>query len=339
MVAAAIAFVGWFSGADKRGGRVTVQIVFNSSVSGLSRGAQVLFNGLKVGEVTTIDLMPNDPSQVFALIDVDRRTPLKTNTGARLEYTGLTGVASIALAGGTANASDLVGVDGRPPIINAERSDFQNILETLQSLSGKAQTTLDHIDQLVSANSSSLTQTVKNVETFSKALSDNAGGVQDFLAGIADLGKSIKPLAANLEKLTNDLDARVTAVDPEAVKSFVSNAQELAAKLNKSADKVDTVLTSLNGFLSTTDSKGVFGEVAEAAKSIRKLADNLDQRTKDISAGISKFTGAGLRQYEALAADGRKTLDELNRTLRSFEKNPQQLIFGSKPALPEYSGR
>ena len=123
------------------------------------------------------------------------------------------------------------------------------------------------------------------------------------------------------------------------MKSFVSNAQELAAKLNKSADKVDTVLTSLNGFLSTTDSKGVFGEVAEAAKSIRKLADNLDQRTKDISAGISKFTGAGLRQYEALAADGRKTLDELNRTLRSFEKNPQQLIFGSKPALPEYSGR
>ena len=99
------------------------------------------------------------------------------------------------------------------------------------------------------------------------------------------------------------------------------------------------MLTSLNGFLSTTDSKGVFGEVAEAAKSIRKLADNLDQRTKDISAGISKFTGAGLRQYEALAADGRKTLDELNRTLRSFEKNPQQLIFGSKPALPEYSGR
>jgi phospholipid/cholesterol/gamma-HCH transport system substrate-binding protein len=54
---------------------------------------------------------------------------------------------------------------------------------------------------------------------------------------------------------------------------------------------------------------------------------------------VTKFTGSGLRQYEALASDARRTLDDMNRTLRSLEKNPQQLIFGKKPALPEYGGR
>ena len=93
VIAAAFMFVLWFSGADKPSGRKTYQVVFNGSISGLSRGAWVLFNGLRVGEVTKMDLMP-DPSQVYALIDVDGRVPVKVDTKARLEYQGFTGVAS-----------------------------------------------------------------------------------------------------------------------------------------------------------------------------------------------------------------------------------------------------
>ena len=98
-------------------------------------------------------------------------------------------------------------------------------------------------------------------------------------------------------------------------------------------------MSTLDGALGSGDSKSVIAEISEAAKAFRKLSDNLDTRTKEMSAGINRFTGAGLRQYEALAADGRRTLDEINRTLRSLERNPQQLIFGRKPATPEYSGR
>ena len=58
-----------------------------------------------------------------------------------------------------------------------------------------------------------------------------------------------------------------------------------------------------------------------------------------IAWGRQQFTGPGLRQYEALANDGRRTLEQINRTVRSIERNPQQFIFGSKPAIPEYSGR
>jgi phospholipid/cholesterol/gamma-HCH transport system substrate-binding protein len=75
------------------------------------------------------------------------------------------------------------------------------------------------------------------------------------------------------------------------------------------------------------------------ARSIRRLADNLDKRTQEITAGINRVTGPAVRQYEALAEDGRKTLNDIGRTLRSLEKNPQQLLFGSKPTIPEYSGR
>jgi len=64
-----------------------------------------MYNGLRVGEVTSIQLLANDPSKVTARIDVDASTPMDVDTRARLEFQGLTGVASIQLSGGGRAAS------------------------------------------------------------------------------------------------------------------------------------------------------------------------------------------------------------------------------------------
>jgi phospholipid/cholesterol/gamma-HCH transport system substrate-binding protein len=327
VLVAAFAFVFWFSGSGKQANRKTYRIVFTSSVSGMSRGSWVLFNGLRVGDVTSIDL-GDDPSQVVALIDVDRRTPVKADTRARLEYQGLTGVASVALSGGSADAAALeAGKDGKPPTLFAERSEFQNIVETLQTLSGKVDSLLERTDKLIADNSESISHIIHNTEKFSDAVADNADGIRDFLASLRDAAQSIKPFIDTLNKNRDNVDAIVTS------------ARDLTAKLNKSADKVDSLLASAQGLINQPGSKGMFENVSEAAVSIRDLAKNLDARTKELSAGINRFTGPGLRQYEALAADSRRTLDEISRTVRSFEKNPQQLIFGGKPQIPEYSGK
>ncbi len=420
VVAGAFLFVFWFSGgANKQSGRDTFRIVFSSSVSGLTRGSQVMFNGLKVGEVTTIDLAP-DPSEVYAMIEVDGRTPVKTDTRARLEYQGLTGVGSIALTGGTADAKRLSANRSGVAEIRAERSDFQNIVETLQDLTRKVDSVLNKADTIVTNNVESIGRTVKNVETFTDALAVNAGGVKDFLAGMTDLGTTIRPLSQKLEILSGDLNRLVTAVDPAKVRAIVANAEdfsatlsrnkqnidtllaesakvardlgaqtakldsvmtsaqeiakavdarkvthavdsldrfaavldqnrtnadtvmknaaELTAKLNASADKIDGVLASVQGFLGGPGSTGMFSDIGEAAKGIRKLAENLDLRTKEMTAGIKSFTGPGLKNYEALATEGRRTLDEINRTVRSLGRDPQQVLFGAKPSVPEYGG-
>jgi phospholipid/cholesterol/gamma-HCH transport system substrate-binding protein len=49
------------------------------------------------------------------------------------------------------------------------------------------------------------------------------------------------------------------------------------------------------------------------------------------------LTGPTAREYDALAGDARRSLNELNRTVRSIQQNPQQFIFGSRPAIPEYT--
>jgi len=284
VVLGAFLFIFWFSGGpNKQAGRDQYRVVFTSSVSGLARGSQVLFNGLKVGEVVNIDLAP-DPSEVFAVIEVDRRTPVKTDTRARLEYQGLTGVGSIALAGGSADAPRLEGKDGKVAEIRADRSDFQNIVETLQELTNKV----------------------------------------DRVLGSAD--------PQRIGHMINSLDRFVTTLDDnrDNVAATLKNGAELTAKLNATAERLEVFLGGGKG------QGGIFDDVTEAARSLRQLAESLDRRTKEIGENMKSFTGPGLKQYEALAADARKTLDEINRTVRTIGKNPEQVIFGAKPSVPEY---
>ena len=289
VIAAAFGFVLWFSGAEKPGGRTTYKIIFTGSISGLSDGGVVLFNGVRVGAVTKIDLVPQDPSRVFALIEVDAKVPVRTDTRARLEYTGFTGVASVALTGGALDAPPLPATQG-PAVIVADRSEYQDLVETARRVATQASDFFTKTNRLIDDNSASITASVKNAEKFSDALAANSDGLKDFMGAIADVGKSIRPLTAKLDTLAGD------------------------------ADNV------------------VKGDVAAAAKSIKKAADDLDLRMKEIAANINHFSGSGLRQYEALAVDGRKTLEQLNQAVRSLENNPQQFLFGKSPQIPEYSG-
>lgn len=338
VIAAGFLFVYLISGTSRPAGLQTLRVEFTGSVSGLARGNWVLFNGVRVGEVKDVALVPQDPSRVGAMIEIDARVPIRTDTKARLEYTGFTGVASIALLGGSTDAPPLAkSADGRTPVILAQRSDFQDLLETGRRVATQASDILDKANKILDENSGSITASVKNVQKFSDALAANSDGVKDALAAMSDLGKAVGPLSAKLTVLANDTDNVVKAIDPESLKSIVKDISSVSAKLNLAADKIDPLLTNLNGFLATGDSKGAFGEIAEAAKSIHKLADNLDLRTKELTTNINRFASSGLRQYEALAVDGRKTLDEINQAVRSIEANPQQFLFGKKQQIPEYS--
>ncbi len=290
VVAAAFGFVLWFSGAEKPGGRKTYKIIFTGSISGLSEGGWVLFNGVRVGAVTKIDLLPQDPSRVDALIDVDAKVPVRADTKARLEYTGFTGVASVALTGGALDAPPLPTSPQQPGVIVADSSEFQDLIATARRVAKEASDFFTKTNRLIDDNSASITASVKNAEKFSDALAANSDGLKDFMGAIADLGKSIKPLTAKLDALAGDADKVVKAINPDDIKSIVSDFASLSAKLDK------------------------------------------------IATNVNRFSGNGLRQYEALAADGRKTLEQFNQAVRSLENNPQQFLFGKSPQIPEYSG-
>jgi phospholipid/cholesterol/gamma-HCH transport system substrate-binding protein len=77
VLAAGFVFVYWLNNAGGLRQRVVYRVQFEGPVSGLLRGSAVLFNGIRVGEVTNLALNADSPRQVQAIIAVDRSTPMR----------------------------------------------------------------------------------------------------------------------------------------------------------------------------------------------------------------------------------------------------------------------
>jgi phospholipid/cholesterol/gamma-HCH transport system substrate-binding protein len=313
VIVAGFLFVWWAAGRDSRA-LVPYRIQFAGSVSGLSKGSIVLYNGLKIGEVTSIALSPADPGKVIAWVTVDGNTPINEDTHARLEFQGLTGVASIQMTGGTPNSKRLVVDDAKnPPLITADRSDFQDLLENAQRLSRRADEILVHVEKLFADSEQPVAETMRNVQSFSRSL-----------AGYPDA-------------ITKILESSATAA--QSIADVSVKASRLVDQLNTSADRLDSVLTSAQTVIGSDEIKGTITEFSDAARAVRELANHLDSRTADLSERIGGATLNGLRQIEAASVESRRTLAELERTMRDFRQNPQQLLIGPKPTVPAYGAK
>ncbi len=330
MIAAMFVFVWWFRASNSSQERMIYKVVFTGSVTGLVKGATVRFNGLRVGEVKDIVLVPDDPRHVQATIEVDPKTPVRSDTKVSLQYQGLTGSASVQLAGGSIKAPLLNEPDNQGVYtLYAERSDFQDLLETAQRLSGKIDDIVSKVDKLVDDNQAQVTNTLHNAETASKALSDFATQFDT---------KAFNNSINNLSKFSDMLN-----VHSQDVENTLRDTASLTAKLNNSADKIDGVLVAAQNFLGVEGganglTKNMFTEITETAKAFRISAQNFDKKMADITTSVTKFSGPGLRDLQALSADTRKAVNDVGRAVNNLERNPNQLLFGSKSPVPDYNG-
>src|SRR5213596_1259030 len=79
-IVAVFGFVYWLHNTGGLGARSTYHVQFYDSVPGLLVGAGVLFNGIRVGEVTGLALVADDPRRVDAVISVAATTPVRSDT-------------------------------------------------------------------------------------------------------------------------------------------------------------------------------------------------------------------------------------------------------------------
>ncbi|MEL6921081.1 MAG: MlaD family protein, partial [Pseudomonadota bacterium] len=100
VLAAAVAFIYWLYTVDTGAESAQLDIRIEGSVTGLTNGSPVKFNGIDVGAIRRIDFDPENPRQVIARAIVRSDLPISSETSAVLAFTGLTGIAHIELRGG-----------------------------------------------------------------------------------------------------------------------------------------------------------------------------------------------------------------------------------------------
>jgi phospholipid/cholesterol/gamma-HCH transport system substrate-binding protein len=186
-------FVYWLNNSAGFGARTDYRVAFKGPAYGLIEGSAVLFNGIKVGEVTSLQLDASAPGEVIAIISVVSGTPIASDTTVGVESLSLMGTPAVALIGGAAGAQPLAATDGQPPLLVSPPEASQDIMRA-------AKTTLLRLDGLIAENEKPITDTIANLKSFAEALGRNAGKVDKIADGLTGMfGNQQKPATTAID--------------------------------------------------------------------------------------------------------------------------------------------
>lgn len=179
VIAIGFSFVYWLHAIGGVGQRTQYRIRYDGPVSGLLKGSAVLFNGLRVGEVTAMKFDPASPSGVLVDIAVDKLAPVRADSAVGMDFQGLTGAPVVTIAGGSPNLPLLTNAK-EIPLLVADKNAGQGMTQAAREV-------LRNIDKVVTDNAEPLKSLIANFDKFSGALARNSDKVDGLVAGLEKL--------------------------------------------------------------------------------------------------------------------------------------------------------
>jgi phospholipid/cholesterol/gamma-HCH transport system substrate-binding protein len=265
-------------------------IFFSGSVTGLSVGAPVNLLGVSIGRVTEIRLDPVNPEQVRVNIEVEAESPIKADSVASLELTGITGVYYVEVSGGSRDAPPITREEGqRYPVIAAKPSRFQSLVASLPEVLTKAIEVGDRLSAILDEkNRLAIANTLANVEQ------------------ITAVGTRV---ALKLEGFIDDTD--------QAVGDFrhtMGVANNSLAEFQKTVAAFGSIPGDLNGTI----------------KLVNGTLNHVDGLVQEVRPGVKDFSQSGLNDLHALISDARVLIAGLTRVAAEIERDPTRFLFGEK---------
>lgn len=271
-----VAFVVWLGRLQFNQENQVYDIVFVGSVSGLTEGGEVQFNGIKVGEVTKLSIDRTDPSRVIARARVEADVPIRTDSYATLEPLGITGVNFVQVNAGTPSNPLLRDVTppDKIPVIQTHTSVLSDLLEGGGTVLARAVEALDQVSAVLSdQNIANFSGVLEDLSIVTAAARDNAEVFANANEAIVSLNQAAKDISA-LSESTKSL------IDNQGA-SALTNASDAAKELKTAAEEIRATVAELHG--PTTDfATNTLPQVQSAISSLQSTADSLDRLVNEI---------------------------------------------------------
>jgi len=281
-IAAAVAFVWWYSGHGERRAFVRYEIHFDGSVSGLARGSPVRYLGVDVGRVRSLSIARDNPSRVRVTAEVDSETPVSGATRARLGLLGLTGLLYIDLQQDPAADPARVLREGqRYPVIPARKGDIEAFVERLPDLLGDTARLVERVEGLLSdENLKAVSATLANVEAAS-------GDLPAVTRSAAELAAELRTTSAEVSALTRSVRAVTDTAGPQ-VEATLADVRATAEKMSRTADSLERIIAGNEASLAQFAGSGVADlqalavDLRGASEEVRALARGLRDRPSSL---------------------------------------------------------
>lgn len=279
LVCAAILLVSVYriTSAQIRGARVSYKTYLRNA-GGLEPGADVLFGGITVGDVTAVRPDVQDPTRIEILLDVKLGTPINAKCVARLGSVTLVTNPVISLTTGANDAPRL------PPgsvIASEETVSIDDTERKIVALADSAHTLMDAVHTDVTDGQ----RLINNLNQMTDK--PNQQRVASILANadtmVARTSPRVDQLSDQLVKLTNDANRVLAKLGPavDNLNATVSNANQTITSLREptQADLVEVrkALLELQAQMRAKDQ-----DITYTLENVRMMTDNLNELTESV---------------------------------------------------------
>jgi phospholipid/cholesterol/gamma-HCH transport system substrate-binding protein len=293
---AAFGFAIWLAKIDFDREWAIYDILFDGPVSGLGTASAVRFNGIGVGEVTSLRIEPNSPNKVRVRIRIGADTPVKTDSLARLELQGVTGVQIVQITGGSVGAPPPQVIDGQDyPIITSAQSAVDRLIAGAPDLLNGTIAVVNDIGQLVDAtNREQISGILNNLNAVTAVIAARGASIGQTIDNTNAASRDLAKLAANFDKVIVKMDA-------------------LAGKLDTSLDRDVTPLLA---------------DARKSLQSITALTRDMDTVIDHAGPGLIDFADSGLPQMNRFLLEARQLVATMDRVLQRLESDPARFLLG-----------
>jgi len=243
---------------------------FRESVSGLDPGSAVKFRGVQVGTVDHLLIPDDDISSVEVWIAVDRGTPIKGSTRAKISSVGITGLKFVDLIGGKQDDPSL-----------APGARIESEVSVIESLTGRAVTAAEKADVLLD-NLLLLTsqeQYKSEVRVLYKEVLAAVQQMNELMHVMTGAASHLDTLLANSNAVVVDnrerIDSSLVQLEGALTELHATladlNNEQLVENLNATVASARVVATDLRTVIG-----GSRRDLAEALVNLRETSANLN---------------------------------------------------------------
>lgn len=222
---AAIVFVVWLGRVQFNQQYDHYRILFEGPVSGLSEGSEVLFNGIKVGEIERVALDPQTPSKVVVDIEVDASTPVRRDSQASTEMQGISGVSVIQISSGSQGQPLLKQVSDRErPIIPSEPNALSSLLQGGGEVLSNVNEAVNRVNRVLADETiDDLHAAIAGLRVTSESLAANRAMFDDAASALAKLDAA----AGDVQRASASIREMVQGDGRQAMADISRAAQEI----------------------------------------------------------------------------------------------------------------
>lgn len=290
MVVLALVGVLWLSRAALNEQFAYYDIYFLGPVSGLTNGAPVEYNGLRVGRVIGVRIDPRNVERIEVTVEINADIAIKTDAEASVESNILSGVSYIQIVGGTQDAPLLQPKPGdRYAVIGSHRSRLASVTARAPQLLEKLNDTADRVNELLDEkNRRAIAEVLENIRVAS--------------AGLVDREKELQGVVANANATVTGLTALINDVE----KSY-TGPEGLGSRAT-----------------------ATFADADKLAKNLNDTNRQLQGALQELRPGLKTFSDQTLSDVGVLVNEARRLVTEVSRLTAQLERDPSQVLFGDR---------